>query len=70
MIYVYGKMETLKSKTNIINKHYENNKDKMNTQQSEQITCNICNSLILKCNLKRHQETQILKKNIIKNNVR
>ena len=29
------------------------------TEQSDKIKCNICNSLILKCNLKRHQETQI-----------
>ena len=31
------------------------------TEQSEKIQCNICNSLILRCNLKRHQETQIFK---------
>ena len=43
-------------------KHYENNKDNIIRQQCEKITCNVCNSLITKCNLKRHQETEICKK--------
>ena len=35
IIYVCGKMETLKLKRNIIKKQYENNTENINTQQRE-----------------------------------
>ena len=44
-------------------KHYENNKDNIIKQQCEKTTCNVCNSLVMKCNLKKHQETDICKRN-------
>jgi len=34
--------------------YYENNKDKI----FQKIECPICNSLITKCNLKRHQKSK------------
>jgi len=49
----------MKSNLNILKTR--NNKENIITQPCEKITCNICNSLILKCNLKRHQETEICK---------
>ena len=35
--------------------YYKNNQEKILSQQCDKITCNVCNSLIMKCNLKTHQ---------------
>jgi len=50
-------------------KHYENNKENIIKQQCEKTTCNVCNSLVMKCNLKRHQETDICKKKALSLNM-
>ena len=43
-------------------KYYANNKEQVITQQREKIACNICNSLITRNKMIRHQQTDICKK--------
>jgi len=38
--------------------YYENNKEKIRTKQNESIKCNVCNSIVFKRNLKRHQNSK------------
>ena len=54
------KLETMKSIKKIMQTLW-NNKEKLITQQCHKIACNICSSLILKCNLKGHQEQKYVK---------
>ena len=43
-------------------RYYESNKDKVISKQSENIECNIWNSLITRNKMNRHQEAEICKK--------
>ena len=42
-------------------RYYDTNKNKVIAQQCENIQCNLCNSVVMRCNLKRHQGTEICK---------
>jgi len=42
--------------------YYEKKKEQVIAQQSEKITCNLCNSLITRNKMARHQQTDICKK--------
>ena len=50
-----------KHKNNINLIRDDTNNHKFIAQQCEHIQCHVCNSLIMRCNLNRHQETEICK---------
>ena len=39
--------------------HYGTNKEQIHSKQTEHVECNVCKSLIMKCNMKRHQQTDM-----------
>ena len=41
--------------------YYERHREQVISQQREQIHCNICNSLITRNRMNRHQETELCK---------
>ena len=43
-------------------RYYEANRENVISKQSDKIQCNICNSLITRHKMNRHQETEICKK--------
>ena len=52
---VYGKKNIQEKQREYKGKRYEQSKENINAEESEKIKCYICNSLILRCSLKRHQ---------------